>query len=94
MPAGLIDEGEDAAQAAVRELKEETGYSGKVTSVSEPCFSDPGMTNSNMQWAVVDIDADAPENANVKPELEPGEFIDVFLVPLQGLHMALVVSYC
>ena len=25
MPAGLIDEGEDAAQAAVRELKEETG---------------------------------------------------------------------
>jgi hypothetical protein len=25
------------------------GYSGKVTSVSEPCFSDPGMTNSNMQ---------------------------------------------
>jgi len=25
MPAGLIDEGEDATQAAVRELKEETG---------------------------------------------------------------------
>ena len=47
-----------------------------------------------MQWAVVDIDADAPENANVKPELEPGEFIDVFLVPLQGLHVSLAVSYC
>ena len=25
------------------------GYSGQVTAVSEPCFSDPGMTNSNMQ---------------------------------------------
>ena len=25
MPAGLIDEGEDAAKAAIRELKEETG---------------------------------------------------------------------
>ena len=25
VPAGLIDQGEDAAQAAVRELKEETG---------------------------------------------------------------------
>ena len=29
-PAGLIDEGESPEQAAVRELKEETGYSGKV----------------------------------------------------------------
>jgi len=29
-PAGLIDEGESPEQAAVRELSEETGYSGKV----------------------------------------------------------------
>ena len=32
-PAGLIDEGESPEQAAVRELKEETGYSGKVCRV-------------------------------------------------------------
>ena len=43
---------------------------------------------------MVDIDADAPENADVKPELEPGEFIDVFLVPFEGLHRSLVVSLC
>ena len=47
-----------------------------------------------VQWAVVDIDADAPENANVKPKLEPGEFIDVFLAPLRGLHISLAVSCC
>lgn len=45
-----------------------------------------------VQWAVVDVDADAPENANVNPELEEGEFIEVFLTPFQGLHKTLEVS--
>ena len=40
---------------------------------------------------MIDIDADAPENADVKPELEPGELIDVFLVPFAGLHKSLMV---
>lgn len=30
LPAGLIDEGEDASQAAVREMKEETGFTLEV----------------------------------------------------------------
>lgn len=34
VPAGLIDEGETTEEAAVRELKEETGYVGKVTESS------------------------------------------------------------
>lgn len=38
--------------------------------VSPICYSDPGMTNANMQFAVLEVDADAPENANVNPELE------------------------
>ena len=45
-----------------------------------------------VQWAVVDVDADAADNADVKPELEPGEFIEVFLVPFKGLHKTLLVS--
>lgn len=30
VPAGLIDEGEDMEECALRELKEETGYIGEV----------------------------------------------------------------
>ncbi|KAK9904925.1 hypothetical protein WJX75_005725 [Coccomyxa subellipsoidea] len=92
LPAGLIDQGESAAEAAVRELKEETGYMGTVTEVSPVCYSDPGMTNANMQFAVVDVDADAPENTDVNPELEEGEFIDVFLLPYDGLYDALLAK--
>lgn len=39
VPAGLIDEGETAEQAAVRELKEETGYVGQVTETTPLMFN-------------------------------------------------------
>ncbi|EMC94217.1 hypothetical protein BAUCODRAFT_94415, partial [Baudoinia panamericana UAMH 10762] len=48
-PAGLIDEGETPEQAAIRELKEETGYEGKVVDCSPTIVADPGLTTANMQ---------------------------------------------
>lgn len=48
-PAGLIDDAETPEEAAVRELKEETGYEGKVISMSPTIVSDPGLTTANMQ---------------------------------------------
>lgn len=48
-PAGLIDEGESPEEAAVRELKEETGYEGKVCETTPVLSNQPGMTNANMK---------------------------------------------
>ena len=43
LPAGLIDEGETAEQAAIRELEEETGYKADGVVESSPIIvSDPG----------------------------------------------------
>ena len=42
VPAGLVDEGETAAESAVRELREETGYHGVVAEVSPVMFNGKG----------------------------------------------------
>ncbi|KAK9808257.1 hypothetical protein WJX73_004125 [Symbiochloris irregularis] len=89
VPAGLIDEGESAEAAAVREPKEETGFSGVSVQETQVGANDPGMTNTNMQAVVIEVDGDAPENVNALATPEEGEFIDVFQLPLDNLYEAL-----
>lgn len=50
LPAGLVDSGETAKQAAIREMKEETGllfepWEGADPAFERPCFLGAGMTD-------------------------------------------------
>jgi 8-oxo-dGTP pyrophosphatase MutT (NUDIX family) len=87
-PAGLIDKDETPEQAALRELREETGYIGEacktLPKVSRPVCMSPGVTDESVQIVVVQVDLDNPYNKNPKPEPDAGEFIRVKRVSLKG----------
>lgn len=62
LPAGLVDAGESAEEAALRELQEETGYVGSISSCSQSIGTSPGLTDEAFKLVVVDVDLDAPAN--------------------------------
>ncbi|MCJ1433988.1 hypothetical protein MMC27_003353 [Xylographa pallens] len=84
-PAGLIDEGESPEEAAVRELKEETGYEGKVLDCSPTIVADPGLTDANMQMVTIEVNL---KEGDKEPEqhLDEGEHIQRVIVPLTELY--------
>ena len=57
-PAGLIDKGESPTEAAIRELKEETGLIGEVISVSPFLYTSPGLSNESGCLVRMSVDFD------------------------------------
>ena len=84
-PAGLIDEGEEPSVTAVRELKEETGYVGKIEWQSGATCSSAGMTGEMVTIFRMTVDETLPENKTPQQHLDDGEEIDVNLIPLNKL---------
>lgn len=86
-PAGLIDPGESAADAALRELAEETGYSGKLLKVLPPSFSSSGLSGESVYMAFVEIDgAEYPPDRQLQTDFDESENITTHRVKLTELN--------
>ena len=81
-PAGLAKHDEsdkDIGEEALRELKEETGYEGKVTEISPVLKASSGIMDDKVRLVHVAVDETLPVNQNPSQELEPEEEIEVII---------------
>lgn len=87
LPAGLLEPGEDQAECADRELREETGYAivpgSPVRPLPQAGYSSTGLTDETVQ--VVFVEAEKVGEAHT----EPSELIEVFELPLADVRQFL-----
>lgn len=84
-PAGLVDAGEDAETTATRELKEETGYTGDITSVSPKVIASAGFSKEAFHFVEMDVDEMLPDNQNPVQTCEINEDIEVLVIPTEDI---------
>lgn len=82
-PAGLAEG--VIAEDALRELKEETGYTGKVIDISPLLKSGVGIMNEDCRIVRVEIDENDPVNAVPRQELDHTEDIEVLTIAKQDI---------
>ena len=85
-PAGLIDPGEDLAEAVDRELREETGYrlrrgsAHPVRPLRQSGYSSTGLGEENVRVVFAEVEPDGEAHP------EPNELIETVLLPRDGVR--------
>ncbi len=83
IPAGCIDDGEDALETAKRELLEETGYGNGEFTLLNDFYASPGTNRSTHSiFFAKDVEL---VNANLK--LDDDEFLEVCTLTIDELDM-------
>ena len=77
-PAGLINPDEDPVETAIRELKEETGYTGTVDYCSPKVFTSPGLSSEFVH--LVRMTVDLENQPDLETHFDESEYIETFLV--------------
>ncbi len=78
-PAGLVEKGEAAIDAAKRELMEETGMKGNFIHLGTVCPNSAFMSNRQSFFLVTDIEKVSSQS------LDENEEIDVVTVPVEDV---------
>ena len=78
-PAGLAESADIPAEA-LKELREETGYTGTVVDISPGLAFNASLSREIVHLARVDVDEHDPANKDPQQSLEPEEQIDVVTV--------------